>query len=85
MFCLAINDFEVDETSTIGILYGVGGSFCAGYDLSEAAKGGANAVITRTDGNFTFSLEFSSFIDFSHSHISNQERWVPPGQSQKSL
>lgn len=46
----AINDFEADEKSSVGILYGIGGSFCAGYDLGEAAKGGADAIITKTDG-----------------------------------
>lgn len=46
----AINGFESDETSQIGILYGIGGTFCAGYDLAEAAKVGADAIITRTDG-----------------------------------
>jgi len=34
----AISNFENDPSSTIGILYGEGGSFCAGYDLGELSK-----------------------------------------------
>ncbi|XP_063704823.1 uncharacterized protein LOC134834178 [Culicoides brevitarsis] len=46
----AITDFEADEKSPVGVLYGIGGTFCAGYDLAEAAKGGAESIITNTDG-----------------------------------
>lgn len=31
----AITQFEEDETSYVGVLYGIGGNFCAGYDLAE--------------------------------------------------
>lgn len=31
----AISQFEADDTSPVGVLYGIGGSFCAGYDLEE--------------------------------------------------
>jgi len=34
----AIAEFEEDETSNVGVLYGIGGSFCAGYDLSELSN-----------------------------------------------
>lgn len=34
----AIEDFENDITSYVAVLYGVGGNFCAGYDLSELSK-----------------------------------------------
>ncbi|XP_055525077.1 probable enoyl-CoA hydratase [Wyeomyia smithii] len=34
----AIDAFEKDETADVGILHGIGGSFCAGYDLSELAN-----------------------------------------------
>lgn len=34
----AILDLENDETQKIGILYGAGGTFCAGFDLHEVAK-----------------------------------------------
>ena len=31
----AFTDFEADDTSPVAILYGNGGTFCAGYDLKE--------------------------------------------------
>lgn len=34
----AILNFENDSSSTIGILYGEGGSFCAGLDPEETVK-----------------------------------------------
>lgn len=34
----AILNFENDETQKVGILYGAGGDFCAGFDLHEVAK-----------------------------------------------
>lgn len=34
----AIKDFEYDEKATVGVLYGVGGNFCAGYDLGELSQ-----------------------------------------------
>lgn len=34
----AIEDFENDESSPVAVLYGKGGNFCAGYDLSELSK-----------------------------------------------
>lgn len=33
--CDAITAFENDETSTVGVLHGIGGSFSSGYDLNE--------------------------------------------------
>lgn len=33
--CDAITSFENDDTSSVGVLYGVGGSFSSGYDLNE--------------------------------------------------
>ncbi|CAK9795493.1 3-hydroxypropionyl-coenzyme A dehydratase [Anthophora quadrimaculata] len=33
-----LNNFENDEKSLIGILHGVGGNFCSGYDLAEIAQ-----------------------------------------------
>lgn len=35
----AIKNFEEDDTSAVAVLYGKGGNFCAGYDLSEVASG----------------------------------------------
>ncbi|KAL0124418.1 hypothetical protein PUN28_006332 [Cardiocondyla obscurior] len=34
----ALEEFENNEQSLVGVLYGVGGNFCAGYDLSEIAN-----------------------------------------------
>lgn len=34
----AIEAFEKDADAAVGVLYGVGGSFCSGYDLSELAN-----------------------------------------------
>lgn len=33
----AIEDFENDDNSLSGVLYGIGGNFCSGYDLQEIA------------------------------------------------
>ncbi|XP_061400096.1 probable enoyl-CoA hydratase [Musca vetustissima] len=35
--CEAFSAFEADETSPIAVLYGVGGSFCSGFDILEMA------------------------------------------------
>lgn len=32
-----LDEFENNEESSVGVLYGVGGNFCAGYDLKEIA------------------------------------------------
>ncbi|XP_027207010.2 enoyl-CoA hydratase EchA19 [Penaeus vannamei] len=34
----AFQDFDKDESSKVAVLYGVGGNFCAGYDLEEVSK-----------------------------------------------
>ncbi|XP_055613362.1 probable enoyl-CoA hydratase [Uranotaenia lowii] len=34
----AIEAFEEDDSASVGVLYGIGGSFCSGYDLSELAN-----------------------------------------------
>ncbi len=31
-------DFEADETSSVGVLWGIGGTFCAGADLKELSS-----------------------------------------------
>jgi enoyl-CoA hydratase/carnithine racemase len=38
-----ITNFEEDDTAAVGVLYGVGGTFCSGYDLKELAKEKSNA------------------------------------------
>lgn len=32
---VALSEFEADKTSPVAVLYGVGGTFCAGYDIDE--------------------------------------------------
>lgn len=32
-----LDEFENNEETSVGVLYGVGGNFCAGYDLKEIA------------------------------------------------
>ncbi|KAB0800731.1 hypothetical protein PPYR_06470 [Photinus pyralis] len=44
----AIVNFENDKESLVAVLYGVGGNFCAGYDLAELA-GGGSSCFTHTD------------------------------------
>ncbi|KAH8419043.1 hypothetical protein KR222_001823, partial [Zaprionus bogoriensis] len=45
----AINQFEADDSSPVGVLYGVGGSFSAGYDVkeleAEALRGSLNFLL----------------------------------------
>lgn len=33
--CEAITNFENDESSTVGVIHGVGGSFSSGYDIDD--------------------------------------------------
>lgn len=33
----ALDEFESNEETSVGVLYGTGGNFCAGYDLKEIA------------------------------------------------
>jgi enoyl-CoA hydratase/carnithine racemase len=40
----AFEDFENDPEAYAAVLYGKGGNFCAGYDLSEVAKGNLNGI-----------------------------------------
>uniref|UniRef100_A0A182QHY8 Enoyl-CoA hydratase n=1 Tax=Anopheles farauti TaxID=69004 RepID=A0A182QHY8_9DIPT len=37
MLASAIAEFEKDPKADVGVLHGIGGSFCSGYDLSELA------------------------------------------------
>jgi len=40
----AFEDFENDSEAYAAVLYGKGGNFCAGYDLSEVAKGNFSGI-----------------------------------------
>jgi enoyl-CoA hydratase/carnithine racemase len=48
----AIENFENDQESPIAVLYGVGGNFCAGYDLKELAldKDNVSNILMRSEG-----------------------------------
>lgn len=37
---IRIKDFEQDTSVDVGVLYGVGGSFCSGYDLNVVQQDG---------------------------------------------
>lgn len=57
----AIEHFENDPESPIGILYGIGGNFCSGYDLKElvANKEQVNSMLLRSEGAMVkFSVKF---------------------------
>ena len=41
----AFKDFDCESTARVAVLHGVGGTFCAGYDLKELARAGENAVL----------------------------------------
>uniref|UniRef100_A0A182LWG9 Enoyl-CoA hydratase n=1 Tax=Anopheles culicifacies TaxID=139723 RepID=A0A182LWG9_9DIPT len=43
----AIADFENDPKADVGVLHGIGGSFCSGYDLNELA-GQQNVLQTKS-------------------------------------
>lgn len=38
LLCNALDEFEKDETALVGVLHGLGGNFCAGFDLHELAN-----------------------------------------------
>lgn len=44
--CEAFATFEADETSPVAVLYGVGDTFCAGYDIMEMATNDEGQVST---------------------------------------
>ena len=46
----AFRAFEADETSRVAVLFGEGGSFCAGADLQAVAAGEGNTVERDGDG-----------------------------------
>jgi enoyl-CoA hydratase/carnithine racemase len=48
----AIEAFENDDESPVAVIYGVGGNFCAGYDLKELTENKDNVanVLLRSEG-----------------------------------
>jgi enoyl-CoA hydratase len=46
----AFRDFEADDSADVAVLWGAGGSFCAGADLTALARGEGNRVEPDGDG-----------------------------------
>ncbi len=46
----AFRDFERDPTAKVAVLFGAGGTFCAGADLKAIARGEPNRVLPDGDG-----------------------------------
>lgn len=38
LLCDALDEFEKDENAVVGVLHGIGGNFCSGFDLHEIAN-----------------------------------------------
>lgn len=66
----AFKQFEEDDSSSVAVLYGKGGNFCAGYDLGEASGGGGG------EANFEF-LQSDNFKP------DNKEGLGPMGPSRR--
>ncbi|KAF3420396.1 hypothetical protein E2986_10305 [Frieseomelitta varia] len=53
-----LDEFENDENSVVGILYGTGGNFCSGYDLKEIAQyNGKNEEVLPQFGSLANKIE----------------------------
>ncbi|HEY6968715.1 MAG TPA: crotonase/enoyl-CoA hydratase family protein [Candidatus Angelobacter sp.] len=50
MLAHAFQEFDQDESLKVAVLTGAGGTFCAGFDLKEAAKGGRQLTKDETQG-----------------------------------
>ena len=46
----AFRDFDLDETAKVAVLWGEGGTFCAGADLGAISKGTGNRIDREGDG-----------------------------------
>jgi enoyl-CoA hydratase len=47
----AFREFEADDAAAVGVLFGAGGTFCAGADLKAVAEGGDRANTVTEDGD----------------------------------
>ncbi|XP_076174522.1 short-chain-enoyl-CoA hydratase isoform X2 [Ptiloglossa arizonensis] len=55
-----LDKFENDEKSVVGILHGIGGNFCSGYDLNEIAQyDGKNEEVLPQFGPLADKIELS--------------------------
>ncbi|KAK1134924.1 hypothetical protein K0M31_007690 [Melipona bicolor] len=53
-----LDEFENDENSVVGVLYGTGGNFCSGYDLKEIAQyNGKNEEVLPQFGSLANKIE----------------------------
>lgn len=47
----AFREFDSDDVASVGVLWGAGGTFCAGADLKAVAEGGDRASVVTEDGD----------------------------------
>jgi enoyl-CoA hydratase len=47
----AFRELEADDVAAVGVLWGAGGTFCAGADLKAVAEGGDRANVVSEDGD----------------------------------
>lgn len=62
-----LDEFENNEESLVGVLYGVGGNFCAGYDLKE---------LSEYNGENEGSIAHFGPLVHSHSEIETTKRHI---------
>lgn len=43
----AIDEFENNDEQLVGVLHGIGGNFCAGYDLKSLSSVGSDYVVPK--------------------------------------
>ena len=51
-----MQDFDNDSSAKVGVLYGVGGNFCAGFDLKELSGGRVDHLAPFGDGPMVMSM-----------------------------
>lgn len=71
----AIEAFENDPESPVAVLYGIGGNFCAGYDLKELAqqKDSAGPMLLRAEGAMVSLFQFFVWIMFQSFNFRDQQ------------
>lgn len=58
----AIENFESNDNSLVGVLYGNGGNFCSGYDLDEVANCSDPESLLSTFGAMVKIIGFHSLV-----------------------
>lgn len=65
--CEAITNFENDESSTVGVIHGVGGSFCSGYDIDDLQSETLKLEnLMNAEGSVVSGLSFNDLDGFSN-------------------